>query len=174
MMIRPALPSDQQAIGRIIRSAFAASEFGHNGEADLVRRLGEDGDIALSLVAEQDGQLVGHVLFSPMAVEADGHMLKAAALAPVSVIPQAQGKGVGSALIRAGLDQLSASGFQASFVLGHVDYYPRFGYDAALAAPYVSPHAGAHFMAVHLDSALALPQRGRADYAPAFARMDQE
>lgn len=169
MIIRNAIPADFVAIDEIIKAAFAASTMGHNGEANLARALYDDGDVVVSLIAEQDGQLVGHVLFSRMQVEADGNTLRAAGLAPVSVVPDMQGRGVGSALIKAGLDQLAAEGFQISFVLGHVGYYQRFGYSAALAAPYASPFAGAHFMAVHLDSALALPQRGRADYAPAFA-----
>lgn len=169
MIIRKATPADVAAIDEITRAAFAASPLGHNGEARLVRALLEDGDVVISLVAEQDGQLVGHVLFSRMAVEADGVTLKAAALAPVSVIPDAQRKGVGLVLIKAGLDQLKADRFQISFVLGHGEYYPRFGYSPEIAARYVSPYAGTHFMALHLDSTLALPQRGRADYAPAFA-----
>lgn len=169
MIIGSATPADFPAIYEIVKTAFTVSPLGHNGEADLVRSLHDDGDVVVSLIAEQNGQLVGHVLFSRMVVEADGKCLRAAGLAPVSVIPDMQGRGVGSALIRAGLDQLAAEGFQISFVLGHADYYPRFGYSAALAQPYTSPFAGAHFMAVHLDSALALPQRGRADYAPAFA-----
>ena len=169
MIIRCAISADFPAIYEIVKIAFTVSPLGHNGEADLVRSLHDDGDVVVSLIAEHDGKLVGHVLFSRMAVEADGHILRAAGLAPVSVIPDMQGRGVGSALIRAGLDKLATEGFQISFVLGHAEYYPRFGYSPALAAPYVSPFAGAHFMAVHLDSALALPQRGRADYAPAFA-----
>ena len=169
MIIGSATPADFPAIYEIVKTAFTVSPLGHNGEADLVRSLHDDGDVVVSLIAEQNGQSVGHVLFSRMVVEADGKYLRAAGLAPVSVSPDMQGRGIGSALIRAGLDQLAAEGFQISFVLGHADYYPRFGYSAALAAPYISPFAGAHFMAVHLDSALALPQRGRADYAPAFA-----
>jgi putative acetyltransferase len=168
MIIRSANPADLVAIDEIIKAAFTASALGHNGEADLVRALHDDGDVVASVIAEQNGQLVGHVLFSRMVVEADGNLLRAAGLAPVSVVPDLQGRGVGSALIKAGLDQLTAEGIQISFVLGHAGYYPRFGYSAALAAPFASPFAGAHFMAVHLDSALALPQRGRADYAPAF------
>ena len=144
---------------------------GHNGEAQLVRELHADRDVVCSLVAEVDGALIGHVLFSQMAVEADGFPLRAAGLAPVAVRPQAQHKGVGAALIRNGLQQLAGDGFQISFVLGHPDYYPRFGYSAELAAPFASPFAGSHFMALYLDSGLALPQRGSAEYAPAFARM---
>lgn len=171
MIVRAATPEDLPAIEHIHRTAFAASEMGHNGEAELVQALYHDGEVACSLVADEDGRLLGHAMFSRMDVEADGQVLRAAGLGPVAVLPDTQKGGVGGALIQAGLAQLKADGFAISFVLGHAGYYSRFGYRAELAAPYASPFAGPHFMAVHLDSALALPQRGRADYAPAFARM---
>jgi putative acetyltransferase len=169
MIIRAATSADFSAIDEIIKRAFSYSAMGYHGEAELVRRLYNDGAVAASLVAEHGAQVIGHIMFSVMAVEADGCRLKAAGLAPIAVDPGSQGKGVGAALITAGLNRLTADGFQISFVLGHAAYYPRFGYSAALAAPYVSRYAGTHFMAVHLDSELALPQRGKADYAPAFA-----
>ena len=172
MIIRSAISADFPAIHEIIKTAFTASPVGYNGEAELVRSIHDDCDDVVNLLAEQDGQLVGHVLFSRMKVEADGNILRAAGLAPVSVVPDMQGRGIGSALIKAGLDQLISDGIQISFVLGHAKYYPRFGYRAELAAPYTSPFAGVHFMAVYLDTTLALPQRGKADYAPAFAQMD--
>lgn len=171
MKLRNAGPDDFSAILDIHRRAFAASQLGYNNEAELVGALHAAGDAVCSVVAEVEGGLIGHVLFSRMAVEADGLPLRATGLAPVSVLPDAQRSGVGVALIQAGLKQLRADGFQISFVLGHPDYYPRFGYRAALAVPYESPFSGQHFMALHLDSGLALPQRGKAEYAPAFARM---
>lgn len=173
MIIRAATYADVAAVDDVIRAAFAASELGYNGEADLVRLLHDDGDIVCSLVAEDvDEAVVGHVLFSRMNVEADGVILRAIGLAPVSVVPQHQRSGIGARLIEAGLGSLKAAGFQIAFVVGHADYYPRFGYRAELAEPYQSRFAGPHFMAVHLDSTLVVPQRGRADYAPAFAQMD--
>ena len=171
MNVRSVTLSDLAAVAEIHRTAFAASELGHNGEAELVRALHEDGDAVCSLLAEVEDKQIGHILFSRMTVEADGQILRAAGLAPVSVLPDLQRSGVGAALIEAGLAQLKSDGFQISFVLGHAAYYPRFGYRPALAAPFKSPFAGPHFMAVYLDSALALPQRGKAEYAPAFARM---
>ncbi|WP_447761691.1 GNAT family N-acetyltransferase [Sphingopyxis panaciterrae] len=169
--IRPATAADAGAIDSIIRAAFAGTGFGRQGEAELVRMVGEDGDTLVSLVAERDGAIVGHVLFSRMGIEADGAELSGAGLAPVSVVPERQGQGVGDALIRAGLDALRKQGVAISFVLGHESYYPRFGYSPDLAARFVSPFAGPHFMAMMLDSGAAWPQGGRADYAPAFGRM---
>ncbi len=169
--IRSAQADDAEAIDRVIRAAFAGTEFGHRGEAELVRMIAADGDALVSLVAERNGEIVGHVLFSRMDVEADGAPLAAAGLAPVAVLSDFQGQGIGDALIRAGLDELRGQGIGMSFVLGHEGYYPRFGYSAALAARFASPFVGPHFMAMMLGDA-AWPERGRADYAPAFSRLD--
>lgn len=166
--IRPARAEDGEAIDQVTRAAFASTEFGHQGEADLVRMLGADDDVMASLVAEEDGTIVGHVLFSRMEVEADGVPVAAAGLAPVSVVPGHQGQGIGAALIRAGLAGLRDQGVMMSFVLGHTAYYPRFGYSPDLGARFASPFAGPHFMAMMLDSDAAWPQGGRAGYAPAF------
>lgn len=171
LVIRPARAEDDEAIDSVVRAAFGGTEYGHQGEAELVRMLGADGDVMVSLVAEQGDAVVGHVLFSRMDVEADGAPLSGAGLAPVSVVPGLQGQGVGDALIRAGLDSLRTQGVAITFVLGHESYYPRFGYAPELAARFASPFAGPHFMAMMLDSGAAWPLGGRADYAPAFGRM---
>ena len=171
VIIRPSTSEDADAIDAVVRAAFAGTEFGHQGEAGLVRMLGADGDVVTSLVAERDGVIVGHALFSRMNVEADGAALSAAGLAPVSVVPAFQAQGIGDALIRAGLDVLRTQGVRISFVLGHEHYYPRFGYSPDLAARFASPFAGPHFMAMMLDSGADWPQGGRADYAPAFGRL---
>ncbi|HET6523923.1 N-acetyltransferase [Sphingopyxis sp.] len=171
LVIRPARAADEAAIDSAIRAAFVGTEFGHQGEADLVRMIEADGDALVSLVAEADGAIIGHVLFSRMDVEADGALLTAAGLAPVSVAPEGQGQGIGGALIRAGLEELRVQGVAISFVLGHADYYPRFGYSPELAARFASPFGGPHFMAMMLDSDAPWPLGGRADYAPAFGRM---
>ena len=169
--IRAATAADAETVDTIIRAAFAGTDFGHQGEAELMRMIDADGDALVSLVAERDGAIVGHILFSRMDVEADGAALSGAGLAPVSVVPDLQGQGIGDALIRAGLDALREQGVAISFVLGHDAYYPRFGYSPDLAARFASPFAGPHFMAMMLDSDAAWPLGGRADYAPAFGRM---
>lgn len=169
--IRPARPDDADAIDTVIRSAFDASEHGYQGEAELVRMIGEDGDALVSLVAEADGRVAGHILFSRMEVEADAAPLAAAGLAPVSVAPDLQGGGIGGALIRSGLHALRARGIVIGFVLGDQGYYPRFGYSPELAARFTSPFAGPHFMAMMLDSDAPWPLGGRAAYAPAFGRL---
>jgi len=169
--IRAATAANAEAVDTIIRVAFAGTDFGHQGEAELVRMIDADGDTLVSLVAERGGAIVGHVLFSRMDIEADGATLSGAGLAPVSVMPDSQAQGIGDALIRAGLDALREQGVAISFVLGHENYYPRFGYSPDLAARFASPFAGPHFMAMMLDSDAAWPLGGRADYASAFGRM---
>ena len=169
--IHAATAADAEAIDTLIRAAFAGTDFGHQGEAELVRMIEAEGDALVSLVAERDGAIIGHVLFSRMDVEADGAALSGAGLAPVSVAPSSQGQGIGDALIRAGLEALRRQGVAISFVLGHEGYYPRFGYSPDLAARFASPFAGPHFMAMMLDSDAPWPQGGRADYAPAFGRL---
>jgi len=116
-------------------------------------------------VAERDGQVVGHILFSRMTTKPARFM---AGLAPVAVAPQAQGRGIGDALCRAGIEALRALGVEAVVVLGHPDYYPRFGFSAAAAKSLASPYAGSPaFMAMELaPGALAEPLK--ADYPAAF------
>lgn len=168
MIIRPLAPEDFDAVDIVHRAAFASTAFGHQGEADLVRQIHADGEALVSLVAEIDGQIFGHVLFSRMEIEADGVPLRGAGLAPVGVLPDLHSGGVGSALIWRGLEMLHGQGIQISFVLGHPDYYPRFGYCSEAARPFASPFAGPHFMALLLDKSAQLPESGRARYAPAF------
>ncbi len=166
MLTRNATPADANGI-----DVIHAEAFGSDAEVKLVRMLEADGDVLVSLVAGIEGARVGHVLFSRMTVAADGKSVAAAGLAPVGVLPAYQGLGIGTALIRDGLARLPAFGVRLCFVLGRPNYYPRFGFCVETAAPYESPYAGPHFMALALDSALPLPERGRADYAPAFARI---
>jgi putative acetyltransferase len=170
-IVCPARAEHADAIDAIIRAAFVGTEFGYQGEAELVRALEADGDALVSLVTYREGKILGHLLFSRMDVEADGRVLSAAALGPVSVLPEFQGQGIGTGLIRIGIMVLQEMGVAMSFVLGHESYYPRFGYSPELAARFVSPFSGPHFMAMMLDSAAEWPQGGRADYAPAFDRL---
>lgn len=132
-------------------------------EADLVDRLREDGDAAISLVAIEAGAIVGHVLFSPMRAK-----FKALGLAPVAVEEAYRRRGIAADLIRTGIARAQAAQYDAVFVLGDVDYYRRFGFDADLAKPVQSPYAGPHFMALALHSGASAKLAGRVDYARAF------
>ena len=165
--IRPASPSDTQAI-----HALHCLTFPDDTEARLVDALVAEGDVLVSLVAELDGAIVGHALFSRMIVSGDGHAMKAAGLAPVSTNPAHQARGIAASLIEQGLSELRALGMEISFVLGNPEYYARFGYSAADAVRFYSPYACPAFMVQMLDARRSLPQGGTADYAPAFARLE--
>ncbi len=167
--IRPAMRGDFDAIEAVHQAAFSVSDFGYNGEGLLARQLHETGDAVVSLLAEVEGTPVGHVLFSHIRVEADGHPLVAAALAPLGVVPEWQDRGIGADLIKAGLAALKPQGVQLVFVVGNTTYYPRFGFKVELAKPFDSPYTGPYFMALSLDSNLLIPEKGSAEFAPAFA-----
>jgi len=163
-VVRPATPADHDAIRRIVDAAFASSRF---TESAIVEGVRAEGAALADLVAENDaGEIVGHVLFSRMTVTPPRFV---AALGPVAVRPDAQRVGIGDALCRAGIEVVRAMGAEAVIVLGHPDYYPRFGFSHGAAANVASPYAshGEAFMAMELVAgALAAPLK--ADYPAAF------
>ena len=97
----------------------------------------------LSLVAVKDGRVVGHILFTRLAIETQGRVFEALSLAPLAVMPAFQGQGIGSGLVTEGLNACKGLGFKAVVVVGHPDYYPRFGFSSARAkgldAPFPVP-----------------------------------
>ncbi len=142
MRLRDTTQADLPAVLRVQREAF-----GQEGEAELTRAILADPTAApvLSLLAEEDGEALGHVLFSRARLAEPESGCRAAILAPLAVVPKAQGQGVGGRLVRAGLDRLCEDGVDLVFVLGDPAYYSRFGFAPAapqgLAAPYALPKA---------------------------------
>jgi len=124
--IRQEKVSDNLAIRRVIEDAFGQVE-----EADLVDRLRSAGKAVISLVAEIDGEIIGHILFSPVSLSPGGEGLQLLGLAPLSVSPPHQSSGIGTDLSIEGLRLASLSGYDAVVVLGHAHYYPRFGFQPA-------------------------------------------
>jgi len=161
MIVRDEAPGDHAVVHAVVCAAFDQPD-----EARLVDRLRDDGDAALALVAEDGGQIVGHVLLSTMTAP-----FAALALAPVSVSPARQGAGIGSLLIREAIRRAREMGCAAIFVLGDPEYYQRFGFDIEAASGFDSPFAGAHFMALALSPPLPAAS-GVLVYAPAFAALD--
>lgn len=149
-------------------ATLTRAAFGGSYEAVLIDRLRHEGLVILSLVAERQGQIRGHILFSRLNVNVDGKLLAAAALAPMSVCPEHQNQGIGSALVREGAGLLRARGFDAVLVLGHPAYYPRFGFSAETAQFLVSPYAGESFMALELRPGALRGKDGRVVYPAAF------
>ncbi|GGC61869.1 GNAT family N-acetyltransferase [Chelatococcus reniformis] len=160
MIVRAEEPGDRRAIRAVLEAAFPTP-----AEAGLVDRLRADGNTEISLVAVDEGAIVGHVMFSRIAAE-----FRALGLAPVAVLPTRQRSGIGSRLIRSGLARAEADLWRLAFVLGDPPYYRRFGFDPALASGFTSPYAGPYFMALALTRPLP-PLSGRIDYAPAFAAL---
>jgi putative acetyltransferase len=128
LLVRAESAADAPAIRELHEQAFGGPE-----EARLVDLLrGSPAYVPeLSLVAERDGCVVGHVLFSRIAVDVDGHEVELLALAPVAVLPSFQRQGIGSRMIREGLARAAALGYRGVAVLGHPSYYPRFGFRPA-------------------------------------------
>ncbi len=123
--IRDSRPDDAVATEVVVTAAFAGS-----AEARLVSAL-RGRDEVFELVATLDEQIVGHVLFSPVTVPGLAPGLRATGLAPLCVEPTHHGEGIGSALTRAGLEACRARGIAAVVLLGHPNYYPRFGFRQA-------------------------------------------
>lgn len=166
--IRPETPNDYFAIRSVVTAAFGRAE-----EARLVSDLRVDNALTIALVAEVDGQIVGHIAFSPVQIVAPAQTTSALALAPVAVHPEWQGRGVGGELIRAGLAAASDAGHELVVVVGHAEYYPRFGFIAAgpfgIECPYPVPPEV--WMVAELIPEAASRQRGLVRYHPAFGRL---
>lgn len=157
--LRLATPRDAAAIRSVLEEAFAGA-----AEARLVEALRADGDLVTALVAGAD-DIVGYVAFSRLAVD-DG--TRAAALAPLAVSPAHQRRGVGAALVRAGLARLRSCGEELVLVLGDPAYYRRFGFTVAVARDLATPYDGPHLMALGLTEEGAAA-RGAVRYPAAFA-----
>ncbi|MFC5397112.1 GNAT family N-acetyltransferase [Bosea vestrisii] len=161
--VRAAKPADAEAIAALNRAAFGGEE-----EVGIIKRLRHDGLVAVELVAEQGGEIIGHILLSWLPTTMDGRSLKALALAPMAVRPGLQRQGVGGRLIMAARDRARAVGAEAVIVLGHPGYYPRFGFSAALARNLASPFSGEAFMALELVPGALAGKRGSVSYPAAF------
>ena len=137
-------------------------------EARLVEALRKNPE-CISLVAEIDGQVVGHIAFSPLTLndEATAYL----GLAPMAVIPDRQRTGLGSALIKEGIARAAASGIEAIFVLGHPSYYPKFGFEPAKRSGFACeyPDADDAFMALELRPGSLAGKSGLIKYGPEFA-----
>ncbi len=123
MIVRLETPQDIASVHHVNQEAF-----GQNQEAGIVDRLREQGVLTISLVAVQGHAVVGHIAFSPVQITPEQPSFKALALAPLAVLPPHQNKGIGSQLVLAGLKECRRLGHEIVVVLGHPNYYPRFGF----------------------------------------------
>ena len=166
MIIRPETPADGAAVHAVVAAAF-----GQPAEAVLVDRLRAAGLTVVSLVAEEGGTVVGHILFSPVSIEQAPRVRRAAGLAPLSVAPARQRDGIGTALGRAGVAACAAAGIDALVGLGPPAYSPRFGFAPAAPSGLHSVYGGADdgaFMAMELTPGALDGARGLVRYAAEF------
>lgn len=149
-------------------AALTQAAFGGDYEATLIEKLRAAHLVIVSLVAVEQGSVIGHILFSELEVEVDGRRVTAAALAPMAVRPDRQRRGIGSKLVETRLDGLRDRSYEAVIVLGHPDYYPRFGFSPPLTASLVAPFSGRAFMGLELMSGSLSGSRGSVEYPEAF------
>lgn len=164
MLIRPEELHDLAAIGEVNRLAF-----GRDAEGALIDALRAAQAIICSLVAEEDGQILGHVLFSPAVLDGP-QRVDVAGLGPVAVRPDQQRRGIGDALIRAGLDICRQRGYELAVVLGHPSYYPRFGFRPSrpLGIRWEHDAPEAAFMVMELRTGALDGRQGVIRYRPEF------
>lgn len=166
MLIRPEQACDCDAIRKVHQAAFQGDV-----EARLVDALRAGGFSPVSLVAVEGNEIVGHVLFSDLTIVLPDRAKPALSLAPVGVSPAWQRRGVGSALIDAGLKLCREQGHSIVIVLGEPEYYRRFGFSVELASPLQSEYAGDYFMALELVPEALRGIAGRVEYSPPFAAL---
>lgn len=166
--IRAERAADVPAVRRVNELAFGQAE-----EAALVDALRAAARPQISLVAVEDDQVVGHIFFSPVSIERGDSPPAAMGLAPMAVLPEHQRRGVGSALVRAGLDECRRIGRNVVVVVGHPEYYPRFGFRPGsrfgLRCEYPVPDEV--FMATELEPNALAGRRGLVRYRPEFGEV---
>ncbi|MCI0454304.1 MAG: N-acetyltransferase [Candidatus Dadabacteria bacterium] len=123
VIVRQEKPEDAVSVGCVNEQAF-----GRLSEGDLVDKLRRRGKITLSLVAVEDDRIIGHILFSPVTIQAEKSLFYGLALAPIAVLPEFQKRGIGSLLVKTGLEKCREAGYDWVVVLGDPGYYHRFGF----------------------------------------------
>lgn len=168
IIVRAETAEDREAVRRVNELAFGRPE-----EADLVDALRAAARPYVSLVAVLDGQVVGHIFFSPVTIESEGVSWTAMGLAPMAVLPELQKQGIGGRLVREGLKECQRIGHAVVVVLGHPRYYPRFGFTTArlkgLGCEYDVPDEV--FMVAELEPQALNGRKGLVKYRPEFAEV---
>jgi len=164
--IRKEQPQDIKAIREVNKQAF-----GQIQEADVVDKLRDNCSDLVSLVAVMQNHVVGHILFSPATIEGKNRTVEGMGLAPMAVLPEYQRQGIGSELIRTGIAKLKTGRCPFVIVLGHAEYYPRFGFKPAshhgIRSEWEVPEGA--FMILVLNESEMYSISGVARYRPEFA-----
>lgn len=171
--IRKETPGDYDWVIELTERAFETMEFSDGNEGKLVDNLRKAPTFMeeLSLVAELNGKVVGHILFTPIHIENGQLRFESLTLAPVSVLPEFQNQGIGSQLIEAGHQKAKELGFKSVIVFGHPEYYPRFGYQPASSWGIKSPvslPSDDVFMALELSVGTLSGVSGMVVFPPEF------
>jgi putative acetyltransferase len=165
MIIRPETIEDKEAVRYVNEQAFSRA-----GEADLIEVLHAKNKVVLSLVAVRDDQVVGHILFSPVKIEAEKTSYDAVGLGPMAILPEFQSRGIGSNLISSSFEALRRNNHYLVVVLGHPEFYPRFGFTPAstfgIGCQFDVPDEA--FMVAELSPDAAVGKSGIVIYASEF------
>lgn len=171
-IIRRENESDYKIIESVVEQAFKSTGYSNPNEHILVAKLRKSSGFipGLSLVAEVDEKIIGHAMFTRLVIKSDEKEYESLALAPVSVLPSHQKKGVGSALIKEGLKIARELGYKSVIVLGHDTYYPRFGFKPASTWGIKPPFdvADSVFMALELEDGSLSDVKGTVIYPKEF------
>jgi len=166
--IRKEEPGDIRAIRHVNERAFD-----QENEANIIEKLRKRSALTISLVAVQDDEIVGHIAFSPAIIAAEGSNFGAIALAPMAVLPAYQRKGIGLQMVRVGLEECRRLGHEIIVVLGHPDYYPRFGFVPAMpkgiGCEFEVPEEA--WMILELQEGALAGRRGKVRFQPEFSEV---
>ncbi|EEL69789.1 N-acetyltransferase [Bacillus mycoides] len=170
--IRQEQKNDYRKTEEVVKEAFLNEEFSDKKEHELVKRIREcDAFIPELSIVAVDKETVGHIMLSKITIEQDGTTVDSLALAPVSVAPSHQKKGIGGKLITAALEKAKELGYGSVVVLGHPEYYPKFGFKKAsewnIKAPFEVPEEV--FMVMELTENALEGVEGIVQYSSAFA-----
>ena len=167
MTIRHEMASDEEAVRRVELAAFGEDE-----EAELVDALRAGDKYLLSLVAEIDGEIIGHALYTLLHVETESGVVDFPTLGPLAVTPEHQRSGIGTQLVEKAHEELKAAGHTAVFVLGHLSYYPKFGFRPAREFDVHYQNDRDTWMALELVPGALDGVSGNAVYAEEFWRFE--
>jgi putative acetyltransferase len=163
VVVRRESADDISAVRAVNEAAFGRTE-----EADLVDRLRNEGAVLASFVAEQNGRVVGHILFSRTLIETADESVPSVALAPMAVSPSHQRRGIGTRLVRFGVQWLVTRGERSVLVLGHPHFYQQFGFSTDRARMLATPFPPDAFMALELVAGALDGLRGTVRYPAGF------
>ena len=171
MIVRPEVENDFESIRELTVSAFTQSPLGYSGEGELIDRIRVACCDGISLVADEGGCVVGHVLLSPATLRGAGGVVIGMGLGPMAVRPQRQGEGIGALLVREAIVVLQQLGTPFLVVLGHPTYYTRFGFERASALGFFCGYPDVPddaFMILVLDESMRSRLGGVVRYHDAF------